>query len=162
MGLQLGSAETGASWTAFLRDLVARGLHGVQLVTSDAHEGLKNAISAVFDGAQWQRCRTHFTSNLQAKVPVHAQPLVGSLVRTIFAQTRREDAWAQLHRVVDQLAEKFPEAATMLEDAAPDVLGYAAYPRETWKRIWSNNPLSVNRLRGSVTGGGSTGAGQGG
>ncbi len=140
VGLQLGSAETGASWTAFLRELVARGLSGVQLVTSDAHEGLKGAIAAVLDGAQWQRCRTHFTSNLQAKVPAHAQPLVGSLVRTIFAQTRPEDAWAQLHRVTDQLAEKFPDAATMLADAAPDILAYTAYPREAWKRIWSNNP----------------------
>lgn len=140
LGVELGTAETAASWTTFLRGLVARGVSGVRLVTSDAHEGLKAAIAAVLDGAQWQRCRTHFTANLQATVPAHAQPMVGSLVRTIFAQTRPGDAWDQLGRVVDQLAENFGDAATMLADAAPDILAYTAYPKEAWKRIWSNNP----------------------
>ena len=140
VGLQLGSAETGASWTAFLRDLVARGLSGVQLVTSDAHGGLKDAIAAVLEGAQWQRCRTHFTGNLLDRIPRHDQPMVGTLVRTIFAQQRPGDAWDQLHRVVDQLAELYPDAATMLADAAPDVLAYTAYPKDTWRRVWSNNP----------------------
>jgi putative transposase len=140
VGLQLGSAETGASWTAFLRDLVARGLSGVRLVTSDAHGGLKDAIAAVLDGAQWQRCRTHFTANLLDRIPRHDQPMVGTMVRTIFAQQRPGDAWDQLRRVVDQLSEIYPDAAVMLEDAAPDILAYTAYPKDTWKRIWSNNP----------------------
>lgn len=146
LGVQLGSAETGASWTTFLRDLTARGLTGVRLVTSDAHEGLVDAIGAVLAGAQWQRCRTHFTANLQGKVPAHAQDMVGSLVRTIFSQSRPTDAWGQLERVTEQLSERFPEAAEMLQDAAPDVLAYTAYPKAVWRRVWSNNPLErLNR-----------------
>jgi putative transposase len=140
IGLQLGSAETGASWTAFLRDLVARGLSGVRLVTSDAHGGLKDAIAAVLDGAQWQRCRTHFTANLLDRIPRHDQPMVGTLVRTIFAQQRPGDAWDQHARVVEQLTRIYPDAAAMLEAAGPDILAYTAYPKDTWRRVWSNNP----------------------
>jgi transposase-like protein len=141
LGLALGSAEDGPTWTAFLCDLVARGLHGVKLVTSDAHGGIQQAIAAVCDGAAWQRCRTHFMANLLAKVPRHAQALVASLVRTIFAQERPGDAWAQHARVVDQLAEQgFAGAAELLADAAADVLAYTALPRAVWKRAWSNNP----------------------
>lgn len=140
VGLAAGSAETGSSWTKFLRDLVARGLHGVKLVTSDAHGGLKDAIASVLDGAQWQRCRTHFTSNLLDRIPRHDQQMVGSLVRTIFAQQRPSDAWDQLGRVIDKLEQTYPDAASMLAEAAPDVLAYTAYPKDTWRRVWSNNP----------------------
>lgn len=140
LGLQLGTAETTASWTAFLRSLLERGLSGVRLVISDAHGGLREAIGATLDGASWQRCRTHFTANLADRIPRHDQPMVGSLVRTIFAQQRPEDAWAQHARVVEQLATTYPDAATMLADAAPDILAYTAFPKECWKRIWSNNP----------------------
>jgi putative transposase len=126
LGLELGSAEDGASWTAFLRGLVARGLSGVRLVTSDAHQGLKAAIAAVLDGASWQRCRTHFMRNLLATVPRHAQPMVASLVRTIFAQERAQDAWAQLERVVAQLQQgKLGEGARLL--------AYTAFPKDTWR-----------------------------
>jgi transposase-like protein len=141
LGLELGAAETGASWTAFLRGLVARGLGGVGLVVSDAHQGLKEAIAAVLEGASWQRCRTHFMRNLLATVPRHAQPMVASLVRTIFAQERPQDAWAQLERVTTQLQQgKFDAAAALLTDAAHDILAYTAFPNDTWKKIWSNNP----------------------
>ena len=141
LGLEVGAAETGASWTAFLRGLVARGLAGVRMVVSDAHQGLKEAIQAVLEGASWQRCRTHFMRNLLATVPRHAQPMVASLVRTIFAQERAEDAWAQLERVVAQLQQgRFSDAAKLLTDAAPDILAYTAFPKDTWKKLWSNNP----------------------
>jgi transposase-like protein len=151
LGLDIGSAEDGAAWTAFLRGLVARGLSGVRLVVSDAHGGLKHAIAAVLDGAMWQRCRTHFMRNLLTRVPRSAQPMVGSLVRTIFAQERSQDAWSQLERVCEQLREaKLAAAAELLEEAAADVLAYTAFPRDVWKKIWSNNPLSVNRLPAGV------------
>jgi putative transposase len=141
VGLDIGAAEDGAVWTAFLRGLVARGLSGVRLVVSDAHQGLKGAIGAVLDGASWQRCRTHFMRSLLGKVARHAQPMVASLVRTIFAQERPEDAWAQLGRVVAQLEQsKFTDAAGLLTDAAPDILAYTAFPKDTWKKVWSNNP----------------------
>ena len=141
LGLDIGAAEDGAAWTGFLRGLVARGLSGVKLVTSDAHQGLKEAISAVLDGAAWQRCRTHFMRNLLVRVPRHAQPMVASLVRTIFAQERPEDAWAQLERVVAQLQQgRFSDAATLLADAAADILAYTAFPKACWRSVWSNNP----------------------
>ncbi len=141
LGVDIGTAEDGATWTAFLRGLVARGLSGVKLVVSDCHLGLKQAIAAVLDGASWQRCRTHFMRNLVAKVPRHAQPMVASLVRTIFAQERPEDAWRQLDEVVVKLGDaKLQDAADLLADAAPDVLAYTAFPKDTWKKIWSNNP----------------------
>ena len=110
-------------------------------MTSDAHQGLKGAIAAVLDGASWQRCRTHFMRNLLATVPRHAQPMVASLVRTIFAQEPAEDAWAQLGRVVDQLQQgRFTDAAALLADAAPDILAYTAFPKACWRSVWSNNP----------------------
>jgi putative transposase len=141
LGLDVGAAEDGAAWTAFLRSLVARGLAGVKLVISDAHQGLKDAVAAVLDGATWQRCRTHFMRNLLVKVPRHAQAMVASLVRTIFAQERPEDAWGQLERVVEQLrVGRFGDAAELLEAAAPDVLAYTGFRRDAWKKAWSNNP----------------------
>jgi len=141
LGLDIGASEDGAGWTAFLRGLVARGLAGVKLVVSDAHQGLKEAIAAVLPGSSWQRCRTHFMRNLLVKVPRHAQPMVASLVRTIFAQERPEDAWAQLEKVVEQLrAGRFLDAAGLLADASVDLLAYTAFPRDAWKKVWSNNP----------------------
>jgi transposase-like protein len=141
LGLDLGAAADGAAWTGFLRGLVARGLAGVMLVTSDPHQGLTEAIGAVLDVAAWQRCRTHFMRNLLVKVPRHAQPMVASLVRTIFAQERAEDAWAQLERVVAQLEQgRFGDAAALLADAAGDILAYTAFPKACWRSVWSNNP----------------------
>jgi transposase-like protein len=141
LGCDVITSEDGAGWTAFLRDLVARGLSGVRLVVSDDHKGLKQAVAAVLTGASWQRCRTHFARNLLSRVPKSAQPLVATLVRSIFAQPSAEEVWAQHGRVVEQLQERFTEAAELLIAAADDLLAFAAFPSEHWRQIWSNNPL---------------------
>jgi putative transposase len=140
LGIDVLTSEDGAGWTAFLRDLVARGLSGVELVISDAHQGLKQAIAAVLPGASWQRCRTHFMRNLLCRVPKSAQALVATLVRTVFAQPDAASTWAQHARIVEQLQERFPAAGELLADAAADLLAFTAFPKEHWRQIWSNNP----------------------
>ena len=140
LGLDCGAAEDGAFWLSFLRSLAARGLSGVQLVISDAHQGLKDAIAAVFSGAAWQRCRTHFARNLLTRVPKSAQPFVATLVRSIFDQPSAEEVWAQHARSVAQLQPRFPDAARMLADAADEILAFAAFPQQHWRKIRSNNP----------------------
>ena len=140
LGLELCTSEDGAGWTAFLRELVARGLSGVRLVISDDHAGLVAAIAAVLPGASWQRCRTHFVRNLLTRVPKSAQPLVATLVRSIFAQPSREEVEAQHARVVEQLLGRFPSAAELLADAKEDILAFRLLPPEHWRQIWSNNP----------------------
>ena len=146
LGLDVVTQEDGAAWTAFLRGLVARGLSGVVLVTSDAHPGLVDAIAATLPGASWQRCRTHFVRNLQTRVPKSAQSLVATLVRSIFAQPDAESVWEQHRRVCDQLGERFPAATDLLQDAAADLLAFTAMPKEHWHQLWSNNPLErLNR-----------------
>jgi transposase-like protein len=134
------TTEDGAGWTAFLRDLVARGLSGVQLVVLDAHAGLREAVAAVLPGASWQRCRTHFIRNLLTRVPKSAQGLVATLVRSVFAQPDAASTLAQHARVVEQLQERFPAAADLLADAADQLLAFTAFPKEHWRQIWSNNP----------------------
>jgi transposase-like protein len=140
LGVDVVTREDGAAWTAFLRGLVARGLSGVELVISDAHEGLKDAIASVLGGAGWQRCRTHFMRNLLTRVPRAAQGMVATVVRSIFAQPDAETTWAQLERVSQQLEERFPVVAAMLLDAAHDILAFTPFPKEHWRQIWSNNP----------------------
>ncbi len=149
LGLDVGLSESGALWTEFLRRLVARGLRGVLLVISDAHEGLRKAIQTVLGGAAWQRSRVHFMRNLLAQVPTGAQPIVSALVRTIFVQPDQEAAKAQLDKVVEGLRPKFPKAAQLLADAAEDVLAYMTFPVEHWRQIHSTNPLErLNRELG--------------
>jgi putative transposase len=140
LGLEVVTAEDGTSWTSFLRDLVARGLSGVVLVTSDAHEGLKAAIAAVLPGAAWQRCRTHFARNLLAKVPKSAQDFVAAMSRSIFAQADRGTVWAQHRRVADELRGRFPQAAALLDAAREDLLAFTSFPSDHWRQIWSTNP----------------------
>jgi putative transposase len=140
LGLDVASGEDGAGWLAFLRSLVARGLAGVQLATSDAHAGLVDAIGATLPGASWQRCRTHYARNLSTKVPKNAQPWVLTLLRTIFDQPDADQVGAQFTRVVDGLEAKFPAAAEHLGAAEADLLAFTAFPREVWRQVWSNNP----------------------
>lgn len=146
LGLDVGPSEDGAFWLAFLRGLVARGLTGVQLVVSDAHEGLKGAIAAVLHGAGWQRCRVHFVRNALALVPKAAAQLVAATIRTVFAQPEPEMAQVAWHQVAEGFRARYPRLAALLDEAASDVLAYLSFPREHWRQIWSNNPLErVNR-----------------
>ena len=140
LGIDVFTSEDGAAWTSFLRGLAARGLSGVRLVISDDHLGLKQAIAAVLPGAGWQRCRVHFVRNLLTRVPKSAQTLAATLVRSIFAQPDLEAVWAQHARIVEQLQERFSDAASLLAEAGSDVLAFATFPREHWRQIWSNNP----------------------
>jgi transposase-like protein len=141
LGLDVVTSEDGAAWLAFLRSLVARGLSGVRLVTSDAHPGLVDAIAATLPGAGWQRCRTHFMRNLLTRVPKSAQSFVATMVRTIFAQPDAATVHEQHARIVDQLETRFPEAAALLAETAPDLLAFTALPKEHWRQLWSNNSL---------------------
>lgn len=140
LGLDVFTSEDEAAWETFFNGLVNRGLSGVKLIISDAHKGLKKAIAKVFIGAAWQRCRTHFARNLLAKVPKAAQDFVATLNRSIFAQPNADEVWAQHRRVVDQLADRFNDAANLLEEAAEDVLAFSHFPKAHWRQIWSNNP----------------------
>ena len=141
LGVDVGPSEDRAFWTAFLRSLVKRGLKGVRLVISDAHEGLKQAISAVLSGSTWQRCRVHFMRNLLATVPQGAREAIAAIVRTIFAQPDHASAMTQLRKVAEGLRTRFPRAATVLEDAAEDILAYRHLPVEHQRQLHSTNPL---------------------
>jgi len=141
LGVDVITTEDGAGWLAFLRGLVSRGLSGVALVVSDAHEGLRNAIAATLPGAAWQRCRTHFMTNLLTRIPKAAQSAVATLVRSIFAQPDAETVHAQHAQVVKQLETRFPQAAAMLDEAGCELLAFTAFPKAVWRQIWSNNPL---------------------
>ena len=141
LGVDVGPSEDRVFWTAFLRGLVKRGLTGVRLVISDAHTGLKQAISTVLTGASWQRCRVHFMRNLLATVPQGAREAIAAIVRTIFAQPDHASALTQLRKVADGLRPKFPKTAALLEDAAEDVLAYRHLPSEHHRQLHSTNPL---------------------
>jgi transposase-like protein len=141
LGLDVGPSEDGAFWLRFLRSLVARGLGGVELVISDAHQGLKGAIAAVLHGASWQRCRVHFVRNLLALVPKSAAEMVAATVPTVFAQPDAASAREQWRSVADRFQKSFPRVAALMDEAETDVLAYLAFPREHWRQSWSNNPL---------------------
>ncbi len=139
IGLDIFDTEDGASWTAFLRSLVARGLRGCELVVSDCHLGLKAAIGAIITKAQWQRCRTHFMRNLLTHVPKSAQDMVATLVRSIFAQPEAQAVREQFDRVIEQLeSAKFARAAQILGNAREDLLAFTHFPKQHWRQIWSN------------------------
>src|SRR5688572_16873002 len=136
LGLQVTSAEDGAGWLAFLRDLTARGLTGVRLVTSDAHSGLTAAIGATLPGASWQRCRTHYAANLMSVTPKASWPWVKTLLHSVYDQADADSVHAQFDRVVDALTEKFPKVAEHPEAARTDILAFTGFPQEIWRQIW--------------------------
>src|SRR5699024_8467522 len=140
LGLQVASSEDGAGWLTFFRDLVARGLSGVKLVTSDAHQGLVEAIGATLPGVSWQRCRTHYAANLMSVTPKTSWPWVKTLLHSIFDQPDAEEVHAQFDRVVEALDHKLPKVADHLAGAREEVLAFASFPKESWRKIWSNNP----------------------
>jgi putative transposase len=164
-GFDVTSAEDGAGWLAFFRGLLARGLSGVVLVTSDAHAGLVAAIAATLPGLSgvvlvtsdahaglvaaiaatlpgpsWQRCRTRYLRDLLTKVGKTSQPWVATLVRTIFDQPGPDEVDAQFGRVVTALEARLPAAAEHLSAARDDLLAFTAVPREIWRQAWSPNP----------------------
>jgi putative transposase len=140
LGIQASSAEDGAGWLGFFRDLVARGLSGVKLVTSDAHAGLVSAIGATLPGASWQRCRTHYSANLMSATPKASWPWVRTLLHSVYDQPDAVSVHAQFDRVLDALAEKLPKVADHLEVARTDILAFTPFPKGLWRQIWSNNP----------------------
>jgi putative transposase len=140
LGLHVTTAEDGAGWLGFFRDLTARGLTGVKLVTSDAHAGLVAAIAATLPGASWQRCRTHYAANLMSATPKSSWGWVKALLHSVYDQPDAEAVYAQFDRVVDALTEKLPNVAGHLEHARADILAFTGFPKEIWRQIWSNNP----------------------
>jgi putative transposase len=140
LGLQVTSAEDGAGWLAFFRDLTARGLTGVRLVTSDAHRGLVDAIGATLPGASWQRCRTHYAANLMSATPKASWPWVKTLLHSVYDQPDTASVHAQYDRLIDAVTEKLPAVAAHLDAARDDVLAFTGFPKEIWRQIWSNNP----------------------
>lgn len=141
LGFDVGPAESYGFWVAFLRGLASRGLFGVKLVISDAHVGLRQALSEALAGASWQRCRVHFMRNLLGLVPGGAQPLVGAWVRTILAQPDQDAAREQLELVAGSIDGKSPKAADLLREAGEDVIAHMAFPQAHWRRIHSTNVL---------------------
>ncbi|MFL5853001.1 MAG: IS256 family transposase [Solirubrobacteraceae bacterium] len=140
IGLDVGEAETEAFWREFLRDLVARGLVGVQLAISDAHPGLKAALAQVL-GAPWQRCTVHFLRDCLGHARKDQHGVLAALIRPIFNADSGEDARRRLGEAVGQLADRLPKIAAILEEAEDDILAFYAFPTEHRRKLRSTNPL---------------------
>jgi putative transposase len=145
LGIDVREAETEASWTEFLFSLKARGLNGVRLCVSDAHQGLRSAIARVL-GCRWQRCTVHFLRDMLGHCGRSQQPMIATAIRQIFAADNGAQARERLGEVVDRLAGPAPKTPRLLEDAAEDLLGFYAFPRDHWPKLRSTNPLErVNK-----------------
>ena len=147
LGMDIGPSEAEPFWTAFLRKLARRGLRGVKLVISDAHEGIKAAVSKLLC-ATWQRCRVHFMRNILAHAGKSGRRVVSAFIGTAFAQETAEAASQQWRLVADQMRAKLPKLATLMDDAEPDVLAYMTFPREHRAKLHSTNP--IERLNGEI------------
>ena len=142
-----GTSEAEPIWTEFLRKLTRRGLRGVKLVISDAHEGIKAAVSKVLC-ATWQRCRVHFQRNALAHAGKSGRRVVSAFIATAFAQDTAEAASTQWRAVADQIRPKVPKLATLMDDAEHDVLAYMSFPKEHRAKLHSTNP--IERLNGEI------------
>ena len=146
LGMRVATAETGPVWNEFFADLVARGLTGVRLVTSDAHAGLVEAIAANLPGASWQRCRTHYAANLMGVTPKSMWPAVKAMLHSVYDQPDRPAVAAQFDRLLDYVDGKLPEVHDHLDGARGDILAFTGFPKDVWTQIWSNNPAErLNR-----------------
>jgi putative transposase len=147
LGMDIGPSEAETFWTGFLRKLARRGLRGVKLVVSDAHEGIKASVSKILT-ASWQRCRVHFMRNALAHAGKSGRRVVSAFIATAFAQDDAAMARAQWRSVADQLRPKLPKLATLMDDAEPDVLAYMSFPAQHRAKLHSTNPLE--RLNGEI------------
>src|SRR5690606_8050015 len=132
--LQVATSETRPAWNAFFADLVARGLTGVQLVTSDAHAGLKDAVAANLPGTAWQRCRTHYAANLMSVTPKSMWPAVKAMLHSVYDQPTAAHAHAQFDRTLDYVADRLPAVAEHLETARADILAFTDFPKDVWSQ----------------------------
>jgi putative transposase len=140
LGLRVATSETGSAWNSFFADLVARGLTGVRLVTSDAHAGLVEAISANLPGATWQRCRTHYAANLMSVTPKTMWPAVKAMLHSVYDQPDAGAVHAQFDRLLDYVQDTLPDAHEHLDAAQADILAFTSFPEGLWQQVWSNNP----------------------
>ena len=147
LGMDIGPSEAEAFWTAFLRKLRQRGLRGVKLVISDAHDGLKTAVAKLLH-ASWQRCRVHFARNALAHAGRNGRRVVAAFIATAFAQNDADAARLQWRKIADQLRPTLPKLATLMDDSETDVLAYMAFPAAHRTKLHSVNPLE--RLNGEI------------
>ncbi|MCP8893243.1 IS256 family transposase [Sphingomonas faeni] len=147
LGMAIGASEAETFWTDFLRSLARRGLRGVKLVISDAHEGIKAAVSRVFS-ATWQRCRVHFARNATAHAGKSGRRVVSAFIATAYAQETPEAAKGQWRKVADQLRPSVPKLAKLMDTAEEDVLAYMSFPPQHRTKLHSTNPLE--RLNGEI------------
>jgi len=147
LGMDIGPSEAETFWTEFLRKLARRGLRGVKLVISDAHEGIKAAVAKVLH-ASWQRCRVHFMRNVLAHAGKQGRRVVAAFIATAFAQDAAEAARTQWRQVADQLRPRVPKLAVMMDDAEADVLAYMSFPAAHRPKLHSTNP--IERLNGEI------------
>ncbi|MGA7149290.1 MAG: IS256 family transposase [Microbacterium sp.] len=140
LGLRVATSETGPAWNEFFADLVARGLAGVRLVTSDAHAGLKDAIAANLPGTACQRCRTHYAANLMSVTPKSMWPAVKAMLHSVYDQPDATAVHAQFDRLIDYVNDRLPDVAEHLAGAREDILAFTSFPEGLWQQIWSNNP----------------------
>jgi putative transposase len=147
LGLEVGTSEAEPIWTEFLRRLTRRGLRGVKLVVSDAHEGIKAAVSKVLN-ATWQRCRVHFIRNVLAHAGKSGRRVVSAFIATAFAQETAEAASTQWRAVADQIRPKVPKLAAIMDEAEHDVLAYMTFPKEHRAKLHSINP--IERINGEI------------